>query len=70
MGTSLGDGSVSEIPLRASSHLRQAEIYERLKKRKEAAMHYSRFLQLWSHGDAQFQPVVQAARQRLASLNR
>jgi DNA-binding SARP family transcriptional activator/TolB-like protein len=65
---SLGEGSVTEIPLRAPSHLRQAEIYERLGKPDEAARHYARFLELWHNSDPEFRPPVQVARGRLASL--
>lgn len=65
---SLGDGSVSEIPLRAMSHFRQGQLNERLHKPKEAAAHYARVVRLWSNADAQFQPVVQTARQRLSVL--
>jgi DNA-binding SARP family transcriptional activator len=67
---SLGDGSVTEIPLRAPSHLRQAEIYQRLGNRDQAARHYARFLKLWSDADPEFQPLVDTARQRLSSLTR
>lgn len=67
---SLGDGSVTEIPLRAPSHFRQAEIYARLGKRDQAARHYARVLALWSDADAEFQPLVDAARRRLANLTR
>ena len=65
---SLGYGSVSEIPLRALAHLRQAEIHERLGNRQHAAVHYAKFIELWEKSDAVFQPVVQSARQRLSHL--
>jgi DNA-binding SARP family transcriptional activator len=67
---SLGDGSVTEIPLRAPSHFRQAEIHERLGNRDQAARHYAQFLRLWSAADPEFQPLVDTARRRLASLSR
>ena len=63
--TSLGDGSVTEIPLRAPSHLRQAEIYEHFRKPVQAAEHYRRFVELWSNADPMFHSAVQSARQRL-----
>jgi tetratricopeptide (TPR) repeat protein len=66
---SLGDGSVSEIPLRAPSHFRQAEIHERLGNREQAATHYAGFLKLWSGADTEFQPLADTARRRLASLS-
>jgi DNA-binding SARP family transcriptional activator len=51
---SLGDGSVSEVPLRALAHQRQAAIYERLGKRDEAAKHASRVADLWRNADPGF----------------
>ena len=51
---SLGDGAVSEIPLRAPAHLRQAEIYGKLRKRDEAAAHTSRAAELWRNADPGF----------------
>ena len=65
---SLGDGSVTEIPMRAPAHLRQAEIYERLGNRDRASWHYARAIELWRDADGIFQPAVIAARGRLASL--
>jgi hypothetical protein len=67
---SLGTGSVTEIPLQAPSHLRQAEIHERLGNRDQAARHFARFPELWQDVDPTFQPVVDAARRRLAGLTR
>ena len=67
---SLGDGAVSEVPLRAPAQLRQAEIHERLGQRGVAATHYARFIELWRHGDPEFQPLVSAAQRRLAELRR
>jgi len=58
---SLGDGAVSEIPLRASSRLRQAGIHERLGNRDRAARHYEQFLKLWRDADPEFQQHVKAA---------
>jgi DNA-binding SARP family transcriptional activator/tetratricopeptide (TPR) repeat protein len=62
---SLGTGSVTEIPLKALSHLRQAEIHERLGNHRQAAIHYDKFVGLWSRADAEFQPMVETARHRL-----
>jgi len=62
----LGDGSATEIPLRALAQLRQAEIHERLGNRAEAAGHYARFLDLWRNSDPDFRPLVAEARRRLA----
>jgi tetratricopeptide (TPR) repeat protein len=63
---SLGDGSVTDITLRAPSHLRQAEIHERLGNRTEAARHYKKFLELWSDADPELQTTVNTARRALA----
>ena len=67
---SLGSGSVTEIALLAPSHLRQAEILERLGRREEAIEHYARFLALWRNADPMFRPAVEQARARLARLSR
>ncbi len=67
---SLGDGSVTEIPLRAPSHLRQAQIHEQLGNRNQAARHYAQFLKLWSGADPEFRPLVDSARRQLAGLSR
>jgi tetratricopeptide (TPR) repeat protein len=68
--SSLGTGSVAELPLRAPSHLRQATIYDRRGDRELAATHYARFLELWRDADAGFQPLADSARGRLAALTR
>jgi hypothetical protein len=68
--SALGVGSVTEIPLRAPSHLRQAEIYERLGRRDQAVVQYGLVAELWRHADASFQRQAAIARQRLASLAR
>jgi DNA-binding SARP family transcriptional activator/TolB-like protein len=67
---SLGDGSVTEVPLKALSHFRQAEIHTRLHNPREATDHYTRVVQLWATADVQFQPMVKRARERLVELKR
>jgi DNA-binding SARP family transcriptional activator len=67
---SLGDGSVTEIPLRAPSHLRQAQIHASLGNRDRAATHYAQFVKLWSGADPELQPLVDSARRQLAALSR
>lgn len=67
---SLGGGSVTEIPLQAPSHFRQAEIHERLGHRPEATRHYARVLELWRDADPEFRRLADSARQRLAKLTR
>ena len=54
----------------APSHLRRAEIYERLGDRDKAALHYARFIELWADSDSEFQPQVEGARRALRSLSR
>lgn len=66
--TSLGNASATEIPLRALSDFRQAEIHERLGNREQAAKHYTEFVAMWRNADAEFQPLVDSARRRLASV--
>jgi tetratricopeptide (TPR) repeat protein len=65
---SLGALSGPETAFRAPAHLRQAELYERLGEQRQAAQHYTRFLELWNDSDAELQPLVRAARARLAEL--
>ena len=67
---SLGDGSVGEIPMRAMSHLRQAEIYVRLRETDEARKHFSRTVDLWSGADREFRGILDYARRQLAALGR
>ncbi len=58
-----------EVPYLAVSHLRRAEIYERLGDTEEAVRHYQRFVLLWRECDPQLQPWVRNARERLRSLS-
>jgi tetratricopeptide (TPR) repeat protein len=46
----------------APSHLRRAELYERLGDRSAAASHYARFLTLWKDADPEFRPLLDSAR--------
>src|SRR6185503_3799752 len=66
----LGDGSVSEIALRAPSMLRPGELYERLGPRDEAIARSQRFVELWTGADPSFQLPVAEATRRLATLRR
>ena len=52
----------------APSHLRRAEIYERLGDKSQAVEHYTRFLDLWKDADPELQPTVRDVKQRLAKL--
>jgi tetratricopeptide (TPR) repeat protein len=52
----------------APSHLRRAEIYEKLGDREKAIFHYSRFLELWKDCDDALRPQVPEAEKRLERL--
>jgi DNA-binding SARP family transcriptional activator/TolB-like protein len=52
----------------APSHLRQAEIYERLGEREKAVHHYERFIELWKDSDPELQPRVEEARRAIDAL--
>jgi tetratricopeptide (TPR) repeat protein len=54
----------------APSHLKRAEIYERLGERENAALHYKRFIQLWQDCDPELRPMVEAAERALERLTR
>jgi tetratricopeptide (TPR) repeat protein len=60
--------STYDVAFLGPSHFRRAEMYEKLGRPDEAARHYNRFLELWSEADAEYQPLVAYARERLASL--
>jgi serine/threonine-protein kinase len=66
-------GSVTEhfdksIVYVAPVHLRSAEILERLGRRREAAAHLARFVELWRDSDPALRPMVERARRRLQRL--
>lgn len=65
---SLGKGSISEIPLLAPSHFRQAQIHERLGHREQALGHYTRVVQLWRGADMEFRQFADSARRQAAKL--
>jgi DNA-binding SARP family transcriptional activator/TolB-like protein len=65
--SSLGQGSVSEIPVRALSHYRQAEIFYRLGRPGSAVAHYEQFVKLWSAADSPLQTMVDSARKKLTT---
>lgn len=54
----------------AGSHKRLAELYDAKGNREKAMSHYSKFIDLWKNADADLQPLVQKARDRLAQLQR
>jgi tetratricopeptide (TPR) repeat protein len=55
---------------RAGAHKRLAELYDARGEREKAMSHYSSFVELWQNGDADLQPLVKQARDRLAALQR
>jgi hypothetical protein len=54
----------------APFHLERAKILDRLGRGREAAQHYTRFIDLWSKADPELRPMVDEARRRLAQLPR
>lgn len=62
------EGTPNELAYLAPSHLRRAELYERLGDRKQAVEHYGHFIRLWNSCDPELRPRVTEARARLASL--
>ncbi|MCH7876158.1 MAG: protein kinase [Gemmatimonadetes bacterium] len=60
--------SPNELIYLAPSHLRRAEIYERLGQPEKAAEHYARFVELWADCDPELRPVVDDAKERIARL--
>lgn len=65
---SVGRGSVSEVAFLGPVHLRRAEILDALGRADEAAENYEAFVELWRDADPEFQPLVDAARERLQQL--
>ena len=63
-----GEGPVDQLMYLAPAHLQQAEIYEKLGDKQEAAGHYQRFLKLWGDCDPELRPMLEEARRRLAAL--
>jgi DNA-binding SARP family transcriptional activator/Tfp pilus assembly protein PilF/TolB-like protein len=57
-----------DVIYHAPSHLRRAEILDRLGRREEAAKHYRRFVELWKDADPELQPLVARARKRLEEI--
>jgi tetratricopeptide (TPR) repeat protein len=54
----------------AGTHKRLGELYEARGDREKAMSHYSQFVELWKNADAELQPLVRQARDRLAALQR
>ena len=65
---SLGQTTLHALPYVAPSHLRRAQIYERLGEKEKAAHHYNRFITLWEDCEPALRPLVDEAEGRLAQL--
>jgi eukaryotic-like serine/threonine-protein kinase len=63
--SSFAEVSIYDLVFLAPSHLRRAEIHDRLGEPDKAAQHYTRFLELWGDCDAELAPVVADARRKL-----
>jgi tetratricopeptide (TPR) repeat protein len=61
-------GTPAELVYLAPSHLRQAQLYERLGDREKAAAHYGQFIRLWKECDPGLRHLVDEARARLTQL--
>ena len=66
--TSLEESMLYDRVYLAPSHMRRAEIYEKLGDREKAAFHYSRFVELWKDCDEELRPQVGEVERRLRSL--
>ncbi len=60
--------SIYDLIFQAPSHLRRAEIYERLGEMEPATHHYRQFIELWRECDPELRPRVEAAEKRLADI--
>jgi tetratricopeptide (TPR) repeat protein len=65
---SLEESMVYDRVYLGPSHLRRAEIYEKLGNRDKAIFHYSRFLELWKDCDDELRPQAAEAEKRLERL--
>ncbi|MBA2244642.1 MAG: hypothetical protein H0W11_06775 [Gemmatimonadetes bacterium] len=66
--SALRENTLLDLVHLAPFHLRQAEFYEQLGARENAAEHYTRFIELWRDADPELQPRVREAEQSLARL--
>jgi tetratricopeptide (TPR) repeat protein len=64
----LAEHDFFSLPYLAPSHLRRAEICEKLGRNDQAIFHYRRFLELWKDCDPELRPTLERARQRLDRL--
>lgn len=61
-------GSPQEYLYRAPVHVQLGNLFERMGQADSAAVHYRRFLALWSRADSAASPVVRDVRGRLARI--
>ena len=54
----------------SGAHKRLGELYEAKGDRQKAIAHYQAFISLWDKADADLQPMVNQARERLAKLQK
>lgn len=59
-----------ELVLVAPAYLQMAKIEEELGRGDHAFEHYTRFVRLWANADPELQPMVEAARAKIAELAR
>lgn len=62
------DPTARDIAYLAPSHLRRGEMHDAAGDMAHAAFHYRRFVELWADADAELQPAVWRARERLAEI--
>ncbi len=60
--------SIYDLIFQAPSHLRRAEIFERLGDAERASQHYRQFIERWRECDPALRPRVEAAERRLAVI--
>ena len=67
---SISDIGLGDLPYRAPSARRQAQIYARRGDRAKAAIQYRQFVDLWGDAESALQPEVRAARDSLRAWKR
>ena len=65
---SLSELAIFDLVYVGISHLRRAEIHQRLGQPQRAFAQYRRFIKRWQDCDPELQPLVEGAREQLASL--
>jgi tetratricopeptide (TPR) repeat protein len=66
--SALRENTLLDLVHLAPFHLGQAELYEQLGERENAAEHHTRFIELWLDADPELQPRMREAEQSLARL--